>query len=259
MSSKQPAPSRLAELAAGLGDAWARSIAVPAPSTVEPSLTVDDAYDIQELIIEARVAAGCRRAGWKLGLTSAPPPSTPIVGTLLDDMVIASGSDLYLASMVAPLVEAELVVRVGETIDRPRSVAELGQGPHEIGPGIEVIDYRTIDSSGVVDWIADNSTVAFAVLGSFVPVADVGPAEVEASLWCGGDHLATGRADQVMGNPLAAVAWLSQHLFERGHPLERGQVILTGSLTGHHRVPAGGARFTADFGDFGNVAVRFHS
>ena len=61
-----------------------------------------------------------------------------------------------------------------------------------------------------------------------------------------------------MGNPLAAVAWLSGHLVERGRPLQRGQVILTGSLTGHHPVPAREVEFTADFGDLGNVAVRFH-
>jgi len=231
---------------------------VPAPSTLEPSLTTDDAYDIQELIIEARVAAGRRRAGWKMGLTTAVPPTTPIVGTLLDDMIIPSGSDLSLATMVAPMVEAELVVRIGETIDRAQTVAELEEGPHEVGPGIEVIDYRTIDSSGVVDWIADNSTVAYAVVGSLVPVADDILAEIEASLSCDGDHLATGRGDQVMGNPMAAVAWLSQHLVERGHSLERDQVILTGSLTGHHPVPARQVDFTADFGGLGKVAVRFH-
>jgi 2-keto-4-pentenoate hydratase len=247
---------RLVELARGLDDAWARSVTVPAPSTLEPSLTTDDAYDIQELIIAARVEAGRRRAGWKMGLTTAAPPTTPIVGTLLDDMVIASGSDLSLATMVAPMVEAELVVRIGETIDRAQTVAELEQGPHEVGPGIEVIDYRTIDSSGVVDWIADNSTVAYAVVGSFVPVADV--REVRASLSCDGDQIATGGANQVMGNPLAAVAWLSQHLVERGHSLQRDQVILTGSLTGHHPVPARQVDFTAEFGGLGKVAVRFH-
>lgn len=249
---------RLGELARGLDDAWARSVTVPAPSTLEPSLTTDDAYDIQELIIAARVEAGRRRAGWKMGLTTAVPPTTPIVGTLLDDMVIGSGSDLSLATMVAPMVEAELVVRIGETIDRAQTVAELEQGPHEVGPGIEVIDYRTTSSSGVVDWIADNSTVAYAVVGSFVPVADVILPGVEASLSQNGDQLATGRGNQVMGNPLAAVAWLSHHLSERGHPLERGQVILTGSLTGHHAVPAREVEFTADFGGLGTVAVRFH-
>jgi 2-keto-4-pentenoate hydratase len=255
-------PDRLSELARGLDDASARAVTVPAPSTLEPSLTTADAYQIQEMIIDARVEAGRRRAGWKMGLTTAAPPTTPIVGTLLDDMVIPSGSDLSLATMVAPMVEAELVVRIGETIDRAHTVAELEQGPHQVGPGIEVIDYRTMDSSGAVDWIADNSTVAYAVLGSFVPVADVNLPEVTASLACAGDHLGTGRGELVMGNPLAAVAWLSRYLVERGRPLQRGQVILTGSLTGHHPVPAleveSSVEFTADFGDLGNVAVRFH-
>ena len=61
-----------------------------------------------------------------------------------------------------------------------------------------------------------------------------------------------------MGNPMAAVEWLSQHLVERGHSLERDHVILTGSLTGHHPVPSRQVDFTADFGGLGKVAVRFH-
>ena len=252
-------PDRLSELARALDDAWAGAVTVPAPSKLEPPLTTDEAYTIQELIIERRIAGGRRRAGWKMGLTTATPPTTPIVGTLLDNMIVTTDTDLSLATMVSPMVEAELVVRIGEMIDRPTSVAELEIGPHELGPGIEVIDYRTTDSSGVVDWIADNSTVAYAVVGSLVPVAEVNPAEVEASLWCDGRHLASGTGGQVMGNPLAAVAWLSQHAIERGHPLERGDVILTGSLTGHHVVPVRKVEFTADFGALGRATVRFHS
>jgi 2-keto-4-pentenoate hydratase len=250
---------RLGELAGTLGDAWARAVTVPAPSRLEPSLTTADAYAIQDLIIEERVAAGRRRAGWKMGLTTAAPPAIPIVGTLLDDMVVASGSDLSLTTMVGPMVEAEIVVRIGETIDRAQTVAELERGRHEIGPGIEVIDYRTTDSAGVVDWIADNSTVDYAVVGALVPVAEVSPADIAASLFCDDRLLATGRGAQVMGNPLAAVAWLSQHLAERGRPLELGDVILTGSLTGHHPVSsADSVEFTAEFDTLGTVDVRFH-
>ena len=193
-----------------------------------------------------------------MGLTSAAPPTTPIVGTLLDNMIVPSESDLSLATMIAPMVEAELVVRIGETIDRAKTVAELERGPHALGPGIEVIYYRATDSSGVVDWIADNSTVAYAVVGALVPAAEVRPAEIEASLSCDGRHLASGTGDQAMGNPLAAVAWLSQHAIERGHPLQRGDVILTGSLTGNHAVPPHETEFTADFGVLGGVSVRFH-
>jgi 2-keto-4-pentenoate hydratase len=250
---------RLGDLALALDDAWAGAVTVQAPSQQEPSLTTADAYSIQDLIIERRIKAGRRRAGWKMGLTSATPPTTPIVGTLLDDMIVPSGSDLSLGTMVAPMVEAELVVRIGETIDRTRTVAELERGPHEVGPGIEVIDYRTTDSSGVVDWIADNSTVAYAVVGTLFPIADVMHPGVEASLSCDGRHLASGKGEKVMGNPLAAVVWLSQHLVERGLPLERGDVILTGSLTGHHPVvPEESSRVTADFDTLGIVEVGFH-
>jgi 2-keto-4-pentenoate hydratase len=248
---------RLRQLAEALDDAWSHAVTVPAPSQVGPPLTIDEAYAIQDLIIETRLGRGRRRAGWKMGLTSAAPPTTPIVGTLLDNMIVPSGSVLSLPTMVGPLVEAELVVRIGETIDRAQTVAELEQGPHEVGPGIEVIDYRTTDSTGAADWIADNSTVAFAVVGELVPVGAVRPAEIEAALSCEGRHLASGTGDLIMGNPLAAVAWLSGHLEERGHRLERGHVILTGSLTGHHAVPSHEAEVIADFGALGAVAVRF--
>jgi 2-keto-4-pentenoate hydratase len=202
---------------------------------------------------------GRGRTGWKLGLTSAEPPAAPIVGTLLSDMVVPTGSDLDLHSMVGPMVEAELVVRIGETIEGPQTLAELEQGPHEVGPGLEVIDYRTIDSSGVVDWIADNSTVAYTVVGDFTPVAKSKPAEVTATLTGNGRRLASGEGRLVMGNPLAAVAWLSGHLADRGLRLEQGHVVLTGSLTGHHAVPKDrDSEFTADFGALGTVGVRFH-
>lgn len=246
------------ELARELGQAWDNAEPVPAPSLRDPSLTREDAYHIQELIVAERLRGGRTRAGWKLGLTSADPPATPIVGTLLSDMVLLSGAELSLEATVAPKVEAELVVRIGATIDTAQTVDELRQGPHEIGPGIEVIDYRTVDSHGVVDWIADNSTVAYGVVGEFVPMTEIDPSEVEASLFGEGTLLATGAGHKVMGDPLAAVAWLADHLSGRGHVLERGHVVLTGSLTGHHDVPPDrDSQFHADFGALGTVSVGF--
>jgi 2-keto-4-pentenoate hydratase len=83
---------------------------------------------------------------------------------------------------------------------------------------------------------------------------------IESTLYGDGELLASGKATQVMGNPLAAVSWLSEHLAERGYPLERGQVVLTGSLTGHHSLPLGRAsEYMAEFGALGTVSVRFHT
>lgn len=247
----------LESLARGLSDAWSDATTVPAPTSAMPTLSTEDAYTVQDMVIAERLARGRRRAGWKLGLTSSDPPATPIVGTLLDDMVIQSGTELFVQSMVAPMVEAEIVVHIGETIDRPVSTEELSKGPHRIGPGIEVIDYRTVDSTGPIDWIADNSTVAYAVVAEPVDVADTDPVAIGASLYGDGRFLAEGSGKKVMGNPLAAVSWLSGHLASRGLGLEAGQVILTGSISGHHDVGSGPIDFVADFGDLGTATVAF--
>jgi 2-keto-4-pentenoate hydratase len=60
-----------------------------------------------------------------------------------------------------------------------------------------------------------------------------------------------------MGNPLAAVSWLARHLSDRGRALHVGEVVLTGSLTGHHVVPAGPVGFTAEFTGVGTVSIHF--
>lgn len=249
---------RLTALAQSLDNAWTDATTVPAPSTADPSFTLESAYEVQDRIISSRLERGRTRSGWKMGLTTAGPGTTPIVGTLLDDMVVPSGATLSLQTMVAPMVEAEVVVRIGETIDRPATVAELESGPHRIGPGLEVIDYRTTHSTGPTDWVADNSTVAYAVVGAMIPIGNVKPAQIEAKLSGQAGPLAAGRGELVMGNPIAAVTWLSEHLLTRGHWLESGDIILTGSLTGHHPVTPGTAtKFAADFGELGSVDVRF--
>lgn len=248
------------DFARQLGDAWTNASAVPPPSATYPDLTREDAYSIQEWIIAARLDATRSRAGWKLGLTTAQPPETPIVGTLLSDMVIPTPAELSLSGLVSPKVEAEVVVLIGETIDGPRSLEDLAHGPHQVGPGIEVIDYRTVGESRIADWIADNSTTAYAVVGEFVPLAGVDLAALEASISGDDRQLGAGAGRLVMGNPLAAVAWLTEHMARRGQTLEQGQIVLTGTLTGAHSVPPNRlSTFNADFGQLGNVSVTFQA
>lgn len=249
---------RNSQLAQVLAEAWEQARAVPAPTTVAPDLTLEDAYAIQDRVIDLRLQTGRRRAGWKMGLTSSPD-ATPIVGTLLDDMVVRSGVTLDPDSMVAPLIEAELAFVVGEPIEPEADVDDIARGSHRVAAALEVIDYRTRDSKGVVDWVADNSTVAYAVLGLEHDLAEVGPlGPIVVTLRNDGDELATGQGTQVMGDPLRAISWLSRHLASRDRILDTGTVVLTGSLTGHHRV-APETTYTATFSSLGQVTAQFSS
>ena len=146
---------------------------------------------------------------------------------------------------------------MGETIPAGASLDDIAAGDHRVAAGIEVIDYRTLDSDGVVDWVADNSTVAYAVIGRPRPLAEVMPlTEVGVELRGGDEVLAAGTGSLVMGEPLRAIAWLAEHLSGRGLLLEAGAVVLTGSLTGHHQVAPGG-RYVAVFDRLGDVTVAF--
>lgn len=247
---------RNARLAEALARAWEQAQVVPAPTTVAPDLTLDDAYAIQDRVIDIRLATGRRRAGWKMGLTSSPD-ATPIVGALLDDMIVASGVTLNPDSMVAPLVEAELAFVVGEPIGPDASADDIARGSHRVAAALEVIDYRTRDSKGVVDWVADNSTVAYAVLGPELDLGEVGSlGSIEVTLRSDGEEIATGEGTRVMGDPLRAIAWLARHLAIRRRTLDPGAVVLTGSLTGHHGVTPGNS-YTASFTRLGEASVRF--
>lgn len=249
---------RLGRFVDALDHAWSQAQTTPAPTTLEPSLTLDDAYAIQDHLVARRVGPANQLAGWKLGLTSGPSESGPIVGTILESMVVASGTTCHLSSLVVPQVEAEVFVVIGEDLLGPVTLEQLAAGPHSIAAGIEVIDYRTAGSTGPVDWVADNSTVGYAVVGPSRLVTEVAPAGVEVELSRDGETLARGRGELVMGNPLAAVAWLSMHLADRGLALRRGDVILTGSLTRQHPVPPGvESWYRAEFGDLGIVEVGF--
>lgn len=256
-SSGEPGDQpQLAELAAILAEAWDRAETVVAPSVLRPGTDLDDAYRIQEMVVERRMAADRRRSGWKLGLTSSPE-AVPIVGTLLDDMIVPSGARLDLSSMVAPLIEAELAFVVGERITPDSDEAAIASGSHEVAAALEVIDYRTRDSSSSVDWVADNATVAYAVLGERHRLREVKSlSRLRVDLECDGESIATGAGSLVMGDPIRAVIWLARHLAERGRTLDPGAVVLTGSLTGHHEVVPG-RTYAASFDEIGAVAVVF--
>ena len=78
-----------------------------------PSLVVEDAYAIQTINIDRRVADGQRIIGRKVGLTSAPMQqllgvNEPDFGVLTDEMFVEDGDLIDLGRLNQPRVEAEL-------------------------------------------------------------------------------------------------------------------------------------------------------
>jgi 2-keto-4-pentenoate hydratase len=229
-----------------------------APLTDEyPDLTLEAAYEIQALVLAARKG---EHAGYKLGFTSAPMREQmgiagPNHGRLTADMRVDL-EPIALSGLIHPRVEPEVAVLVerdlaGPGVSAPRARSSVRWAM----PALEVVDSRFRDYRfRLPDNTADNSSAARFVLGEPQSLEDLDLRYVEVVLDKDGERLDSGFGSNAMGDPLEAVAWLANALYERGATLEAGSVVLTGGLTRAH--PAGGT-CVADFGRLGRVRARF--
>ena len=89
-----------------------------------PGITIEDAYAIQSLVNEAKVKAGSKVIGNKIGLTSKAMQQSsqidePDYGVLHDYMVIEDGAKVPFERFIIPRVEIELVFVLGKPLKGP--------------------------------------------------------------------------------------------------------------------------------------------
>jgi 2-keto-4-pentenoate hydratase len=105
--------------------------------------------------------------------------------------------------------------------------------------------------------VADGVFANAIVLGQpLTPVAGLDLALEGVVYELNGQVAATNAAAEVMGTPLNSLAWIANHLGERGLGLRSGDLVMSGSISTLLRPKAGdivGARFTR----LGSVSVRF--
>ncbi len=227
---------------------------------------LDDAYAIQDQL--ARLM-GRPVIGWKIGCTSPEAQALlgighPIAGRVFDGGLIDSPAALPAAEHMIRGVESEFAFRLAA--DLPPAAAPFGRdrvsaAVERLYPAIEIIDsafaqavWMRIGSASV---IADNSGHRALVLGH--PTDDWRDRDLaghSVELRVDGELRDAGSGARVLGHPLEALAWLATDRARRGDGLKAGQIVTTGTCTGFHTL-APGDQAVADFGDLGQVAVRF--
>lgn len=232
---------------------------LPAPFAGRP-LTPSDADAVQDLRTRARLDAGERIAGWKLGYTSAAMRAQmgvdrPNLGPLTDAMLLRSGADrpgtaVLPATAVQPRVEPEVAVVLSTDLAGVVSREQVAEAVASARAALEVVDSVWTDYRfALEDNTADGSSAAYVVIGDDVIGTDPQHLDaVAASLQRNGETVGEGSGADAMGHPLDAVAWLAARLGERGLRLRAGDVVITGGLT--RAVPVGiGDTLTARVGD----------
>jgi len=222
-------------------------------------LDVAAAYEVQRLGFEARLAAGDRPLGFKLGLTSrakqeAMGVAEPLWGRLSAGMLHDEEVPLDVGALIHPRVEPEIAFLLRADVDgATASVPSVLAATEGLLPALEVLDSRFAGFRfALPDVVADNASAAKVVLGGrLLPVGALDPQLEGMVLRAGGEVAHTAAGAAISGHPAAAVAWLAR----AAGGLPAGSVVLSGGLTAP--VPlAPGLVVSAQFTHLGSVTLR---
>jgi 2-oxo-hept-3-ene-1,7-dioate hydratase len=210
------------------------------PTSIKfPGAEITDAYAISTEVTRLKVESGRQIKGHKIGLTSKAMramtgATEPDYGTMFDNWFVPEGSVIDRARMNRPLVEVELAFVLGTALSGPGvNVADVIRATDFVLPAIEIVDTRQSGrgTNTLVDSISDAAACGLVVLGGMPKrLTDIDVRRIGASLSINGVIEESGVAGAVMGNPLNAVAWLINKLYEFGVSPEAGHVILSGSF-----------------------------
>ena len=239
-------------------------------SIKHPQITMDDAYAIQNAILEAKLAQGRHVIGWKIGLTSkamqyALGIDIPDSGILFDDMLFQTGSVVPKGRFIQPRIEAEIAFVMKSAIGGAEVThADVIAATDYVAPSLEILDTRILRAdphSGqarrIFDTISDNAANAGVVLGDKTHSVTAHELRwVGAIVSRNGEVEETGLGAGVLNDPVESVVWLARRMAQYGQQIEAGQIILSGSFIRPIECPPG-ADIHADFGPFGSVDLRF--
>lgn len=228
-------------------------------------LTIEDAYHVQQRMVQRRLDAGEAVVGKKIGVTSKAVMDMlgvyqPDFGYLLSGMVYGEGQAIPLGTLIQPKAEGEIAFILKKDLFGPGITnANVLAATECVMPCFEIVDSRIRDwKIKIQDTVADNASCGVFVLGDCA----VSPAAIDLST-CGmvleknGEVIGTGSGAAVLGSPVNAVAWLANTLGRLGIPLKAGEVILSGAMAAMVVVNPKD-NFRVSIGGLGSCSVRFN-
>jgi len=255
-----------AQAAQALRDAAASGAFIVPLREAFPDMDAGDAYAIQNLNTQHRIASGRRIVGRKIGLTSLAVQKQlgvdqPDFGALFDDMAYGDGEPVPMTGLHQPKVEAEIAFVLGRDLagENPGHAEVLAAIDCAL-PALEIVGSRIAGwNIRFVDTVADNASSGAYVLGGTPrSIAGLDLRLAGMAMFRRGEPVSTGAGAACLGHPLNAVVWLARTLAGLGTPLRAGDVVLSGALGPMVPVAAGDV-FEANIHGLGSVRAVFEA
>lgn len=211
----------------------------------------------------ARIAAGEKPLGWKVGLGA---PATmqklglegPLIGFLMQRAQLASGSTVSLKGYVKPVAEPEIAACMGSDLAAGATPDVVLAAIKELRPAIEIADLDPVPAPDNLDrvlagdifqrhvLIGDGAQPGGGVRGLTSRVTRRG-AEVNR----------TNDPEALTGKLVDIVAHVAETLAAFGEKLSVGDIIITGSITPPVMLEADETEFAHAVDPMGEVSVKF--
>lgn len=232
-------------------------------------LRTRDWGSVVKVIVALDERLGWEGAGWKIGAASeeirrAEGLPSPSPGRIYRHTVFESGAQLGPELFINYRnCECEYAFELGLDFparEEPYAEDDVRAGIESLFPALELGDSVFLDwygASGYFGSCLDNGGGAAFVEGAHVrdwQAVDLVSAGMD--LYLNEHYVKSGKATAAMGDPVRSLTWLVNWVRARGRDVRAGEVVSTGTCTGHLFADRGDV-VRADFGDLGVVCVEF--
>jgi 2-keto-4-pentenoate hydratase len=211
----------------------------------------------------ARIAAGEKPIGWKVGLGAKPAMeklgiTMPVVGYMMEKSVLPDGAAVSVKGWAQPVAEPEVAVYIARDLPggagRNAAIAAIGA----LGPAIELADLPG-PPSDVEAVLAGNIFHRNVILGPHDPSRAGAKLDGLAALvFRRGQQIARQEDLQAnIGNIVDIVAHVAGTLAANGEALRAGDVIITGSIVPPPMIEPDETEFAYALDPVGRLSVRF--
>lgn len=241
-------PATVTAHAEALLSARAGARLVPLPSSVDPGLSLAEAYVVADEIRRLRIAWGGMPRGYKIGFTNRgiwdrygvhAPIWAPIWDSTVESLDDRGEAVVSLAPFVQPRLEPEVMFGFAAAPRAGMSERELIACIEWVAHGYEIVHTHFEGwRFQAADTVADFGLHGRLFVGRRVPIdrfADPAAelARLTVTLTCDGRDVETGRADIVLDGPLAALRLWVDAMAEQPQqwPIRAGDIVSTGTIT----------------------------
>lgn len=200
-------------------------------------LSKEDAYKVQNIVSQKRLANGESLAGYKVGCTSPAIRKQfgiedPIVGGLFYPYVVNEGEKFDCSNFLHCAIEPEMIICIGKDLDKENPTdQELIDAIKYVSPGIEIHEYTFwVDPPCIQELICSGGIHRGLIVGqSKVSPEILNFGDESFSIHLDDQFVGSEKADKIMGGPLKSLRWLTNHLLARGDRLQKGDLVIPGS------------------------------